>query len=276
MVSALDLQARAGGFDVANPRDWKRALAFADAFVGWTRDKAGQDAIRISFMVYDDGRGFAPLVEDLKEHLQRPEIRDRFDVVYTGTAASVVTLSDNLVGGISRGLWTAAAVMALLCLALFRSVRLMLVAVLPNAFPVVVVFGVMGQFGVPLNSGSAMVASIALGIALNDTIHFVMHYHRRRAMGETADESLADTFAALGRPLVMTSVVNCLGFGVFLLSDFRPMFHFGMLASISMVAALVGDVVLLPNMLKLADRNGDGAGGGRLENRQSLAMADVP
>jgi predicted RND superfamily exporter protein len=116
------------------------------------------------------------------------------------------------------------------------------------------VFGVMGAFGVPLNSGSAMVSTIALGIALCDTVHFVMHYRRRRTAGQSPDEAMDDTFGELGRPIVLTSVVNCLGFAVFLLSDFRPMYHFGLLASIAMVAALLGDLVLLPNLLVLADR----------------------
>ena len=149
----------------------------------------------------------------------------------------------------------ATLVMTLLCWMLFRSIKLTVAAVLPNALPVLVVFGVMGAFGVPLNSGSAMVSTIALGVALNDTVHFVMHYRRRRLAGEGTDEALADTFAELGRPIVLTSVVNCLGFAVFLLCDFRPMVHFGLLASIAMIAALVGDLVLLPNLLKLADRD---------------------
>ncbi len=233
---------------------YKRALVFFTTFRSWTEDKAGMGALRISFMVNDSGEGYGPLVEALERELERPEIADRFECLTSGTAANVVTLSENLVGGIVWGLGAAVVVMSALCLALFRSVRLTLVSVLPNALPIVMVFGVMGLFGVPLNSGSAMVSTIALGIALNDTIHFTMHYRRRRMLGETTDEALADTFAALGRPLMMTSLVSCLGFAIFLLSDFRPMYHFGMLASLSMLAALLGDMVLLPSLLKLADR----------------------
>lgn len=250
VVSALGLQARQQSLGLDLKRNWKRFTAFYEAFKNWTEDLAKQDSLRISFMVHDTGDGFGPLIEEVRAAL--PE--DRFDCVYTGTAANVVTLSENLVGGITWGLVVATLVMAILCFMLFRSIHLTLVAVLPNALPVVVVFGVMGAFDVPLNSGSAMVSTIALGVALNDTIHFLMHYRRRRAAGESTDEVLAETFAELGRPIVLTSVVNLVGFAVFLLSDFRPMVHFGLLASIAMVAALAGDLVLLPNLLKLTDR----------------------
>lgn len=250
VISAVGLQARQQSLKLDLGREARRFLAFYKTFKNWTEDRAGQDSLRISFMVHDPGTGFSDLVEEVRRSM--PE--DRFECVYTGTVENVVTLSENLVGGITWALAVATLVMTVLCGLLFRSLRLTLVAVLPNVLPVLVVFGVMGAFGVPLNSGSAMVSTIALGVALCDTVHFVMHYRRRRAAGETTDEALADTFGELGRPIVLTSVVNCLGFAVFLLCDFRPMVHFGLLASIAMIAALLGDLVLLPNLLKLADR----------------------
>jgi len=229
----------------------KRRIAFHKAFKDWTTDLSGEDALRITFMVYHPHAGFKPLVEAVDEALPR----DRFDCIRTGTAVHTVELSEGLVGGITRGLIVAAVVMSLLCAVLFRSLRLTLIAILPNAFPVLVVFGLMGALGVPLNSGSAMVATVALGVALNDTVHFLMHYRRRRLEGAGTDEALRETFGEVGRPIVLTSIVNCFGFAIFLVADFRPMFHFGLLASIAMAAALVGDLVLLPNLLKLFDRD---------------------
>ena len=110
------------------------------------------------------------------------------------------------------------------------------------------------NLAVDVAQGSGRGRQIALGVALNETVHFIMHYRRRRFEGASIDEALAGTFGKVGRPIVLTSLVNFLGFAIFLLSDFRPMYHFGMLASIAMAAALLGDLVLLPNLLKLADR----------------------
>lgn len=248
-ISAISLGTRQRllQLSLANVR---RFLAFQDTFRNWTVDQLDQDAIRITFAVYDPGHGFVPLVEAMREALPR----ERFGCFYTGAAANVAALSQGLVGGISRGLGAALLVMALLCLVLFRSIRLTLISFLPNIFPVLTIFGVMGMFDVPLNSGSAMVSTVALGVALNDTVHFMMHYRRRRLEGYATEEAVADTFAEIGRPIVLTSIVTCFGFAIFLFSDFRPLYHFGMLASIAMAAALVGDLFMLPNLLKLFDR----------------------
>ena len=227
----------------------KRRIAYKRTFKDWMQDRAGEGAVRITFMVYDPGTGFGPLVDDVRQALPG----ERFDCICTGTAVNTVELSEGLVGGITRGVALATLMMSLLCAVLFRSLRLTLIAFLPNAFPVLVVFALMGILGVPLNSGSAMVTTVALGVGLNDTVHFVMHYRRRRLEGADTDAALHDTFGDVGRPIVLTSIVNCLGFGIFLLADFRPMHHFGLLASVAMAAALVGDLVLLPNLLKLFD-----------------------
>lgn len=228
-----------------------RRVVYYDTFKDWTMDLSGQDSLRVTFMVYRPEAGFRPLIEEIRAALPK----ERFECILTGTAVHTVLLSEGLVGGITRGLVVAVLVMSALCAVLFRSLRMTLIAFLPNAFPVLVVFGLMGVFGVPLNSGSAMVATVALGVALNDTVHFVMHYHRRRLGGATTEQALSATFGEVGRPIVLTSVVNCLGFGIFLLADFRPMYHFGLLASIAMAAALVGDLVLLPNLLSIFDRD---------------------
>jgi predicted RND superfamily exporter protein len=233
-------------------RTLKRRAAYHETFKDWMSDLKGEDALRISFMVYHPETGFKPLVEQVRAALPK----QRFDCIFTGTAVNTVLLSEGLVGGITRGLTVAALAMSVLCAVMFRSVRLTLIASLPNAFPLVVVFGLMGMFGVPLNSGSAMVTTVALGVALNSTIHFVMCYRRHRLEGADKEQALADTFGEIGRPILLTSVVNCLGFGIFLLADFRPMHHFGLLAGIAMAAALVGDLVLLPNLLKLFDTDG--------------------
>jgi predicted RND superfamily exporter protein len=230
-----------------------RYAAFRGAFKNWTVDISGQGALRVTFMVYDPGTGFRPLLDGVRQELRRMPA-GRFDHFFTGTAANVAILSEQLVGSMTSGMVAATAAMIILCVVLFRSMRLTLIALLPNALPNLFVFGLMGLFGIPLNSGSAMVATIALGVALNDTVHFIMHYRHRRLEGESIETALTDTYGEIGRPIVLTSVVMCLGFAMFLLSDFRPMYHFGLLGSIAMVAALAGDLVLLPNLLRLFDK----------------------
>jgi hypothetical protein len=248
VVSTVALDRSILSFDLA---DVRRAIVFRDTFTGWAVDKKGENALRITFMTHDLGSGFGDLVAAVRAAL--PE--DRFECVYTGAAAQVVLLAEGLLGGIALGLGTALAVMAVVCSALFRSVRLAAIAFLPNAFPIVIVFGMMGLLGLPLNSGSAMVSTIALGVALNDTVHFILHYRRLRASGVACDAAMAETIGDAGRPILLTSVVNTAGFSIFLLSDFRPLFHFGLLSTVAMGSAVLGDLVLLPNLLKVFDRD---------------------
>src|SRR5690606_32748540 len=107
---------------------------------------------------------------------------------------------------------------------------------------IVIVYGFMALVGIPITSGSSMVATVALGIALNDTIHFMLHYRKQRYDGGLSlDVSLRETFEHIGRPIILTSIVFIAGFTIFLLSDFLPLFQFGLLATIAMVAALIGD-----------------------------------
>src|SRR5262249_6391598 len=132
---------------------------------------------------------------------------------------------------------------------------LALIGAVPNIFPLIVVFGVMGWFNIPISSGSAMEMTVALGIGLTDTIHFMMHYRRHtRVLGESVESAVQMTIREIGRPLVMTSLVHVAGFAIFLWTDFLPLRQFGLLASISMLAALAGDLVLLPNLLLVFDK----------------------
>jgi predicted RND superfamily exporter protein len=234
-----------------------RQVILENTFKNWLVDRADSGAIRLTFLVHDTGAGFRPLLSAVRSELDgaegAPEERS-YDYFFTGTAASVAVLSEQLVGALGLSLVSAALCIAAVCLLMFRSLRITLIAFLPNAFPIVIVYGVMGAFGIPLNAGSAMVASIALGVAVNDTVHLIMHYRRRRAAGDEPRAAIGDAFHEIGRPVVLTSIVNTVGFSIFYFSDFMPMHHFGLLAGISMAAALIGDAVLLPNLLILFDR----------------------
>lgn len=225
---------------------------FQHTFQSWNHDKQGDGALRLTFLARQQGpKGFGPLLRMAEEKLPR----DRFECHVTGAIATIVHLSQGLIEGILAGLITSLLVMALLCVVLFRSIRLALIAFLPNILPVAAVYGTMGVVGLPLTSGSAMVATVALGIALNDTVHFLLHYRKlTRDMEQPIPTAIRNTFEHIGRPIVLTSVVLVAGFSIFLLTDFLPLHHFGLLAAGAMLAALVGDLVLLPNLLLVFDK----------------------
>ena len=121
----------------------------------------------------------------------------------------------------------------------------------PNLFPIVIVLGIMGYAGVTLNVGTAMIGSICIGIAVDDTIHFMSRYRLRLAESRDVRQAVHATMLEVGRPIVATSVALAIGFAALFLSGFQPNREFGVLSAVTISVALVGDLVLLPACLHI-------------------------
>lgn len=132
-----------------------------------------------------------------------------------------------------------------------RSFAIGALSLIPNLFPIIINFGIMGLFGIPLNTATALIAAVAIGIAVDDTIHFLFEYKKKRAQGSTVSGSIEDVINLKGRAIVSSSLILCIGFGVLLLSQFVPTINFGLLTAIIMLTALFGDLVVLPSVLLL-------------------------
>jgi hydrophobe/amphiphile efflux-3 (HAE3) family protein len=164
----------------------------------------------------------------------------------TGTVVLYATIVDTLTKGQIRSLGLAFLLITLMMSLYLRSIRIGLISMIPNLFPVLLVLGVMGWTGITLNIVTVMISSIALGIAVDDTIHYLARY--RKELKGTGDRSQAmrSTMLHTGRAIFFTSIVMAGGFWVICMSDFRPNIYLGLLTGVSMVAALLGDLLLLP------------------------------
>lgn len=131
---------------------------------------------------------------------------------------------------------------------LLPSTRLALLALVPNLWPVAGVVGLMGWAGVPLDTATVMVASVVLGLAVDDTIHTLGHF-RELAPVVGRVEAVVGTLEKTAPAYVLTGVILTLGFGVCALSDFAPTARFGMLAAVAIALAVLGDLFLLPALL---------------------------
>ncbi|MHC5210670.1 MAG: efflux RND transporter permease subunit [Planctomycetota bacterium] len=143
-------------------------------------------------------------------------------------------------------LGVAALAVTLLLALVLRSPRLALLAVATNLLPLLVVFGVMGAAGVPLNSITVMVGALALGVAVDDAIHLLLWMRRESG---TPRERLTAALAAKARPVMTTSAVMTVVFALFLLSWFPPVETFGALGAVAMACALGATLVVLPALL---------------------------
>jgi len=140
-------------------------------------------------------------------------------------------------------------VLTVLMSLLFLSVRAGILSLVPNVVPIIILFGLMGACGISLNISTSMIAVIAIGIAIDDTIHYLTEFNAQiRRTGEQRSAVLL-VGQTVGRPIVFTSIALFLGFLIVCLSNFKPIQHFGFLAGVTMLVALLADLLLLPALV---------------------------
>lgn len=143
--------------------------------------------------------------------------------------------------------FTLAFIFIFICIALIlKSVRIGLMSMIPNLIPIVITLGVMGYVGINLDVATIMIASVAIGISVDDTIHFL--YRFKEEFKKDRDHYLAiqRALSGVGRALIFTTVVATCGFLVFCFSSFKAIQYFGLLTGITMVSAIVADLFILP------------------------------
>jgi predicted RND superfamily exporter protein len=170
-------------------------------------------------------------------------------LVITGDAVLSKRAADRMVKGQVTSLLFMLVVIVTIISVLFLSFKAGLVAAIPNIFPVIILFGIMGMTGVSLNTGTAMVAAIAIGICVDDTMHFLVSYNQQMRYHDDPVDGIRAALEYEARPIMSTSMALALGFGVLAFSDFPPVVDFGLLSAIVIVLAVIANFVLLPILL---------------------------
>ncbi len=167
----------------------------------------------------------------------------------TGTLVLMTGTTSDIVAGQIKSLTLALGVIFIVMALMFLSAKVGFLAILPNVLPIVIFFGVMGWLGVLLNVGTSLIAAIALGIAVDSTIHYMARLNLE-LQGETDQAAaLVRTVRTVGVPIVYTTVALFFGFLTFGLSSFVPIQNFGILAGVTMATSLGANLVLLPALL---------------------------
>ncbi len=187
-------------------------------------------------------------LETLRDFVDANLSKD-LDIRFTGEWVVVNGSADSMVSGQVQSLGLALIAVFVIMTVLFMSVKAGLVAMIANTIPIALNFGVMGWFNIPLNTGTCMVAAIALGIAVDDTIHFMVRYQRFLRETESQELAMKKTLNEESEPIFLTSVALTLGFGALVMSSFNPTQHFGVLAALVMIYALVTDLFVNPAIL---------------------------
>ncbi|MBW2291999.1 MAG: MMPL family transporter, partial [Deltaproteobacteria bacterium] len=188
------------------------------------------------------------LVNKTEEYIARnfpPEL----DVRVTGLGTLYANMEEYMRSSLVYGFSVALiAIYIIFCLQT-GSLVLGTISMIPNVAPIVLCLGIMGLFGINLDAMTAMVASIAIGLAVDDSIHFVSRVRLHLANGIEMTRALERTTVEIGRALVFTTIALAVGFSVMMLSAFVGTIHFGLLCLLTIIFALAADLVLLPVVL---------------------------
>jgi len=167
----------------------------------------------------------------------------------TGLTAVVYGVEKALLLDLFNSFLAALVCVTLIMMVALRSLRAGLIAMVPNVFPTVVLFGSMGWLGRTVDIGTVMTASVALGIAVDGTFHFLKWFRHEVDRGQSRREAVAHSYRHCGRALTQTTLICAFGLLVFAFSGFLPARHFSLMMLLLLLAALVGDLIVLPALL---------------------------
>jgi len=168
-----------------------------------------------------------------------------------GSGRMFAEQEDLLVIGQVKSLIGAISIIFILMFMQWRSITDTLICMVPNLSPILLIFILMGTLGIWLDMATAMIASVAVGIAIDDTIHIYHGFNHRIRTGTSPLLALGRTYRQAGRAVVTTTVILCSQFLILVLCDFVPIAHFGLLTSVGLFTALIFDLLLLPAILVL-------------------------
>jgi len=213
-------------------------------------DPTGQYA-RITTFMKDVGTDKMNDIQERLEQVVKKEFpKERFNVSFTGRALVFLKGTNYLIGNLVFSLSLAIFLISLFMAWMFRSFKMILISIIPNMLPLLITAGLMGFFGIPIKPSTILVFSIAFGISVDDTIHFLAKY--RQELIANKWKIRKSVYAALretGVSMFYTSIVLFFGFLVFTVSSFGGTIALGGLVSITLLFAMVSNLLLLPSLL---------------------------
>lgn len=194
-------------------------------------------------------------VQNSKESLERVEqIEEKaselgLNISTTGKPILFQMMNSYVVETFVKSMGIALFVITFILILVFRSIKIGLLSLIPNFIPIVLGAGLLTIIKTPVDIGCAIVASVTLGIAVDDTIHFLAHYNSLIKSGMERKEALIEVISGTGMALVVTTMILVSGFGLFMFASLTPNINFGILSSFVLFMALVCDLVVLPALI---------------------------
>lgn len=209
------------------------------------------DQVRISTRLIDSMPGLErdkllkKINKDLKDivHNEYEEYRlSNLAVMYNNVLQSLFNSQIKTIGVV-------VLILFIMFLALFKNIKVALIAITVNAVPVSVIFGFMGWMDIPLDMMTITIAAISIGIAVDNTIHYIHRYKLEYNETKDLERSMFNSHGSIGRAMFYTSTIIMIGFSILVFSNFIPTIYFGLLTMVAMFMAIVADLLLLPALL---------------------------
>lgn len=213
----------------------------------------GRQQARISVSMADVGSKRLPeLLKAIEDSSRKLFDTARYKVEFTGTSITFLEGSTFIINGLKESIFWAFLLIAACMLYLFRSFKILMCSLIPNVIPLIVTAGVMGWAGVPLKPSTVLVFSVALGIAIDITIRFLVNYKQElKRSHKSKEEIVIDTIHKTGISIIYTSLVLIAGFVIFCFSGFGGTQALGWLTSLTLVLATLTNLIFLPALLLL-------------------------
>ncbi len=213
-------------------------------------DDSGQYGRLTTFMTDIDTQRMEEIELELKREIDKIFPKERYNVELTGKALLFLKGTKYLIKNLVLSLVLAIFLIALFMAYLFRSFKMIIISLIPNLLPLIITAGMMGFIGIPLKPSTILVFSIAFGISVDDTIHFLAKY--RQELKDSKWKIQRSVYAALketGVSMFYTSIVLFFGFSVFMSSEFGGTVALGGLISMTLLFAMLANLILLPSLL---------------------------
>ncbi len=219
-------------------------------------DSTGQIARITTFMKDIPTDRMEQIETELQKKIDKELPADRYDVTMTGKALVFMKGTKYLVKNLVLSLALAIFLISIFMAYLFRSFRMIIVSLIPNLLPLIITAGVMGFLGIPIKPSTILVFSIAFGISVDDTIHFLAKYRQELIANKwKIRKSVYSALRETGVSMFYTSIVLFFGFSVFMISSFGGTKALGGLVSVTLLFAMLANLLLLPSLLLSLERN---------------------
>jgi predicted RND superfamily exporter protein len=210
-----------------------------------------ENQVRISARVIESAEGLNrnELLNEISNNLQNQFSLEQDQFRLTGLAVLYNNMLQSLFDSQIGTIVIVFTIIFLMFLILFRSLYLSIIGIIPNLLAASVVLGTMGLFSIPLDIMTITVAAISVGMAVDNTIHYIHRFKKEFAISGNYKNSMHNSHRTIGRAMFYTSLTIILGFLVFATSNFNPSVYFGFFVSLAMVMALLGALTLLPQLI---------------------------